>query len=400
MKHLLMGAVLFFGGTFCVAAEEATVNFSDPMFARLDADGERLLLEYAEAYPKIKGFYENLRMDADTVELYNPSEEELQARKLSLEESKVDKSRIEEKINQWRSGAVRTERQYSVRHRADGYARVDFQMNHSDGEVTISPWPLPESLVHIPTVRMTLCTPVMNYELSKSGNPSKTYFTLNAKRSTKSPHADDIGIPLVYFDHAPFCKDGVPLEEVFFQNQPLVGGKSQSVVEYVRQEEVDGTQVVKIRRSLSDPKFIHVFGEIELYKDSWGIKETYSRYQVISQDGHLGEIRWAREKCTYDSVVDGVPLLKTYHRSFGTYDPKIQKETLQQQTQYEITNLISGPPDLSEFDVAQFLPPNTKVGEVTLTSLSFVRIAAVVIGIILIVFGIYMKIKNSKYLSQ
>ena len=57
----------------------------------------------------------------------------------------------------------------------------------------------------------------------------------------------------------------------------------------------------------------------------------------------------------------------------------------------EVTNLAPGPPDLPEFDIAQFLPPNVKIGsEVTTAIFSTARIVANIFGIVLITinFGI------------
>jgi hypothetical protein len=197
----------------------------------------------------------------------------------------------------------------------------------------------------------------------------------------------------MYFDTAPFSlgtSGAVPLEKILFQRQiPKPHG-----LQYVRQRESKGEQVVEIGWSWSaEPD---VFREIRLDRASWGIKESYWRAVATSpSDPAWREIRWYREACTYNGRVDGVPLLKTYQRSEGTYDKNTQKEEVLRQMLCEITNLIPGPPDLSEFDVAQFLPPDVKIGEITPVSFTPARIAAIVIGVILLLLGIYMHIRNS-----
>ena len=391
--RLLFSFLLFWGITFHVAADEIVINFADPVFARLDTEGKKLLSEYAKVYPRIKDFYGNLRIDVDVIKDDYISEESLQVEREGLERAGLDKARVEAKINQWRSGPVRTERQHVVRHRADGYTRVDSQVNRSEMWVVhVDPSrgePLQETPDLIPSVDIALFTQTMGYALSHSGDPSQKYFSLNAKRNLKNPN-EDIEIPWMYFDSAPFCTNRTPLEEVF-QRPPLIRGVPY-VVEYVRQKEIEGEPIVEIKTSLVD--FPDVFGEVWLNRNSWGVRKTYKRSQVISQGDFFGEIRWSREDCTYGGVVDGVPLLKTYQRSFGTCDKETQEEIIAGKVEYKVTNLIPGPPDLSEFDVAQFLPPGVKIGEdISPAHFTPIRIAAIVVGLILFILGIYMKIR-------
>ena len=139
-------------------------------------------------------------------------------------------------------------------------------------------------------------------------------------------------------------------------------------------------------------------GVIRLYRDSWVVKETFGRTQVISPGKFFGAIDWIRSSCTYDGIADGVPILKTYQRYSGGYNKETQEENIEQHILCEITHIVPGPPDLSEFDVAQFLPPGVKIGEatepVTFARLSAARIAAIVVGIVMIIIGIYLKIRS------
>jgi len=385
--------VLFFGVTPCVAAGEISINFSDPMFSRLDAEGKNLLTEYAKAYPKIKDFYENMRMDVNVKNTnYTVNLESLRS---TLRSEGLGEDEIKDIVA--RSG--KTDIQYEVRYRQqDNYFRVDTKVNHIMTDYARARLPHGSPIRNfangdiVPDVGTVLLTPTTGYQFSKK-DPSKQFPSLNARRDLKKPGSeDDIGLPLIYVDTAPFCVDAMPLENIVFQCPPLIKGKPY-VVDYIRQKEVDGRPVVEIRTSRAD--LTDSFREIKLDKNSWGILEIYARSGLTLPSGER-EIQWTREICTYDGVVDGVPLLKTYHRSFGKRDKNSQEDRMISQMSCEVTHLVLGAPDLSEFDVAQFLPPGVKVGEITPARLSTARIVTIVISIILIILGIYLKIRNAR----
>ena len=394
MRSLFFLLVLFFGITFHATAGEIIINFSDPMFAKLDAEGKKLLSEYARAYPKIRGFYENMRMDMDIRNTSYRSEKDLESLTSALRSEGQNEDEIRDVIA--RSG--KADVQHEVRYRQlDGYARVDTKVERRITSSVLdklpSGSPLP-SFVHggvVQDVEVVLLTPEMSYQLSKR-DPSKQYFALNAKRNPDSPNAEDIGLPLMYVDTAPFCEDADPLEKVIFDCPPLLKGKPY-IVEYVKQMEVEGERVVMVKCSRAD--LIDSFREIRLDRNFGVVKETYSRGGVTFPDGKR-EIRWTRETCTYDGMVDGIPLLKTYQRSSGIFDQSSQEEMITRQMMCEVTNLIPGPVDLSEFDVAQFLPPNVKIRELSWSPLSPARIAGMVIGTLLFMIGIYLKIRSMR----
>jgi len=393
MRSLLFFFVLFFGVTFYVAAEEIVIDFAHPKFAKLDAEGKKLLSEYARVYPKIKNSYENIRIDVTIKVIDNLSEQSLQVLRLIGERQGLNAIELKELIER----SAQSETQYEIRHRlSDKYTRVDKKVNHP---VTPSIRDkLPSELSQqdfIQEAEVALFTPTMGYQLSKN-DPRQQYFSLNVKRDIRKPNAEDIAIAVMYFDTAPFSSDNVSLEEILFQSPPLVAGKPYPIVEYVWQKEIEGKQIVEIKLVSSryhDSNPDDIAGIIRLYMDSWVIEETYNKTQIVSPGKYYGKIGWIRTSCTYDGIVDGVPLLKTYQRSVGDYDKDTQEEKLTRQMLCEVTNLVPGPPDLSEFDVAQFLPPGVRIGEVTPAGLSTVRIVAIVIGILLVIFGIYMKIR-------
>jgi hypothetical protein len=390
MRLLVFFSMLFFGITLqVITADEIVVDFADPMFARLDAEGKRLLSEYARTYPKIKSFYENIRMDVNVGNASNPSENDLEFLRSNLRSKGLNEDEIEDVV----ARSKQMERQYEIRYRlSEKYARIDTKVYHpvvASARIDLPSGGLPRGFVS--ETGITLFTPTMGYQLSKN-DPSKQYFALNAKRDVTKPNVEDLATAVMYFDVAPFSSDYLPLENIIFQCPPLIKGKPY-VVEYVRQREIDSEPVVEIRVARTD--FTDVFREIKLDKNSWVVLDVYSRVEVPHSSGK-NEIRWDRSVCTYDGAVDGVPLLKTYQRVFGNYNKDTQAESIAGQMQCEVTKIVPGPVDLSEFDVAQFLPPDVKIGEVMPAQLSSARIATIVIGIILVIFGIYLKLQKTK----
>lgn len=372
--------VLFLGITFFVVAEEIVIDFTDPMFVQLDEEGKRLLSEYAKAYPKIKDFYKDIRIDANVENTAYLPEEGLQSMRLALGSAGFGEDEIKVQIER----AGQTKRQYELRYRqSEGYARVD----------TKTDIPVPSSsraLVGSDFVRefdVTLSTPTMGYELSKN-DPSKQFFSLNTKHNLGKAGAGDFGLPMMYFDTAPFSSNGTPLDGMVFRCPPSNKGKPY-ILEYVRQQEIDGAWIVEMRMSRND--LPNTFRKVQLDRNSWVIKSVEMSYRtgVGSENIH-----WSREMCTYDGTVDGIHLLKTYQRSFGGYDANAQGEKIVQQMHVDVTNIVPGSVDISEFDVAQFLPPDTKIGEITPVRLSTARIAAIIIGVILVILGIYLRMKR------
>ena len=394
MRRLLFLFVFFLGVTFYVAAEEVAINFSDPMFAQLDVEGKDLLAEYAKNYPKIKSFYENMRMDVDVRKTIYPSEKSLESLVLILQSEGLG----EDEINVMLKRSSQTDMRYEVRHRQpDGYGRVDMIINQFMTDYVRSKLPSGSSLHNfsdgdvVQNFVITLLTPTTGYQLSKNDS-SKQHFSLNARRSLTNSAVDDIGLPIVYFDTAPYSSNGMPLEEIVFQSPPLIKEKPY-IVNYVRQKELDGRKIVEIKTSRAD--LTDSFRRITLDRKSWGVLEVYARSGLTLSSGER-EINWTHEMCTYVENADDVPVLKTYQRSFGKYDKDFQNDRIIERIECKITQVIPGPPDLSEFDVAQFLQPGINIGEITRAQLTPGRIAAIAFGIILIILGIYLKVRSMR----
>ncbi len=390
MKYVLNFVFLsLLGLAVPLSAEEIVIDFADPMFARLDAEGKRLLSEYAKAYPKIKAFYGNLRMDASAKTARFPTEESLESLRTALKAEGLSEEEIEDVVKQ----SMQADQQFELRYRfADKYSRIDKIVNHPITPSMRKRMPAERAKDDVASeIGITLLTPEKGYQLSKN-SPQKPYFSLNAKKDLKNADAaEGLLVTLMYFDVAPFASSHTLLEDVVLRCPPLIAGKPY-VVEYVRTTEMAGEQVVELRVGRTD--LANGFRKITLDKN-WCMKEIYSR-AAISHPTGVEEIRWTRESCDYKGEVDGVSLLKTYRRSEGNYNKNTEQEIVSRKMEFEITNLVPGPVDLAEFDVKQFLPPDTTIGEIVPAKMSTVRIASLVTGLILVFLGFYLNFRNKK----
>jgi hypothetical protein len=127
---------------------------------------------------------------------------------------------------------------------------------------------------------------------------------------------------------------------------------------------------------------------ITLSQQTWGVVKTYFESEIPS-----GEKYWKATCCYYEDTKDDIPLLRGYHIDFGYFGDNGEMLVVKRD-EYEVTQLIPGPPDLSEFDVYQFLQPGVKIGEITTASFTPARIAAIVIGVILVVIGLYLRLRR------
>jgi len=176
-------SVLVFVMVCCVGViqTQLQVDFSDPIFSKLDEEGKNIIREYAQAYPKIKIFYENIKMDASVRSEYFPSEEELETMKLDMQSLGLDEDKIQGAIEKFKQ---QSDLQYEVRYRQlDGYVRVDTKASHE--------------------VNIIVFTPTTEYQLSKN-DPRSEYFSLNTRRDRNDRDTEGIGMAVLYFDTAPF----------------------------------------------------------------------------------------------------------------------------------------------------------------------------------------------------
>jgi hypothetical protein len=338
------------------------------MYSKLNEEGKKLLTEYAEVYPQIKSFYRNIRLDV-SCKYYRYTED----------------NKHEKYLPQGTPSVLDRGELYEIRYNSTSadwvFARVDSR------EI-----PSPRSDVNQDAQesirnRVTLRTPAMAYILSKN-NSKNQYYSLNLKRNYND-FAKEKGIVVLEFDTAPYASGGRLLEELFFNNTVSdiyrsIGESGGYVIDSIKGIEYDGERMVEIRSHTKDTEWI-----VRLSRDTWVVKEL--DYLTTVQSGKC----WKKRVATYRKTHEGMPLLSNYRIDNGRFNPDGKKQ-ITQQVQYEVTQLIPGAVDLSEFDVYQFLPPKAKIGEIKPAGLSCCRIAGIAIGIILILLGIYLKIRAAR----
>ena len=371
--------LLFALSVVCRGDEDIVVlhiDFNDPIFSRLDEEGKNVLREYARAHPKIKTFYRNIRMDVSKKVFRNTASKD-QFTYIPLNSPPI--------LNEERLFEVR----YNIGNGdmlGGGFARVDKQVK--------------SRLIDDPRVQrqnsqkdygrsISLITPEMGYSLSKN-NSENPYYSLNTKRS-QSKFMSSVGVEVLGFDTAPFSLGPFFMDDLFFRT-PYVffKGTPYFVVSARYIEDEQEGQMVEMVSLIEHSEFpsLPSTWTVRLLRDSWVVKDAF--VQAWSSGGKR---IWQRYQRVYEGEYEGMPLLSSCQEDFGIFDPDDGKtERLLSRVQYEVTKIVPGPVALSEFDVTQFLPPDVKIGEVTPAGLSPVRIAAIIIGIILIVLGLYFRI--------
>jgi hypothetical protein len=244
----------------------------------------------------------------------------------------------------------------------------------------------------VPARQVLLLTPTKAYGLTKQID-SAPYYSLNLRHSLDT-FLETEGIPLLYFNTAPFAERGTTLDRLLFYPPPFSErSKKNYVIDSVK-------QINEIEPS------IEIHSHIEGSVSRWIITLSTKSQSIIKTDycgaDLSGKKYWETSECVYEGEIDNVPLLKTYQMESGDFSSQDKEQRIpRHRVQYTITNLIPGPPDLSEFDVAQFLPPGVKIGEeITFARLSTARITAIVISTLLIIFGIAWKIWYALYLRN
>jgi len=358
------------------------IDFNDPIFSKLDEEGKGIIKKYAEAYSMVKDFYRNIRMDVTKKTFTNTAAEK------PFTYVPLDGPPI-----------LRSERLFTVRYNTrDGdFSRVDEQIKFSwrnQGQNARVIYPK----------RVTLLTPEKGYSLSKD-DPINRFYSLTTHRDRRL-FEQTIGFEALSFDTAPFSEGPILMEDIFFRKAPYFRGDDYFVesARYTddREEQfVELTVRMRVKNdsfddaSFADDRFCVWI--VRLSRESWVVKDTFYQDWSVS-----GKKFWQRHRCEYDGEFEGMPLLSSYYEDSGIYDAEdVQMERTVQQVRWDVTKLVPGPVDLSEFDVAQFLPPEADFGTVAPAvtptgGLSAVRIAAIVIGVVLVILGIYLKIREAR----
>jgi len=344
------------------------IDFDNPIFSRLDEGGKNVLSEYAKVYPKIKKFYGNIRMDV-TEKMYRFTADKEMSRYIPLNSPPIlEREELFEVRYNTRDGDTRD----------GGFARVDSQIKFLQEAIFSQKYPR----------QINLVTPEAGYVLSKR-NSRNPFYSLVTKRD-QDKFMRTIGVKVLEFDTAPFSVGPMQMENLFFK--PPFFAKDNYFVISARYLEDQNEQFVELVSRIDNPDrpdWPNVW-IVRLCREKWVVKDAF--YRGWTRGGPYCH----RYQYVYDGEFEGIPLLASYQRNCANYDTdESQTEELIQQIRWEVTKLIPGPPDLSEFDVVQFLPPGAKIGEITSGGFSAARIAAIVIGILLIIFGVYLRMRCS-----
>ena len=357
--------------TYVEGADTISVDFSAKMFSGLSDSEKRIIEDYAGVFPKFQHFYSNMAMSARhrvfryLEEEFSPKAKSLDTPLLMLDVERDVKYRV------------------SV---GSGVYSFDGKLHSLVKSRLLADAQLEDADQTSPSEIVTLITPSQVYGLTKH-SPERQYHAMNFRRKYDAYLKDD-GIALLYFDTAPFAETGTTLDRLLLRLPPFPPqSRDNYVIDSVRQVKEDGQMYVEFRS--------HVIGTnarwiITLSQQTWAVIKTYYENDIPG----LGKC-WKTTHCYYEGKDGDIPLLKSYQIDFGYFDEN-GKMRLAQRDLYDVTNLVPGPPALSEFDVAQFLPPGVKIGEITSATLSPARIAAIVIGVILIILGIYLKIRDAQ----
>ncbi|MDR0705569.1 MAG: hypothetical protein LBF88_11350 [Planctomycetaceae bacterium] len=102
-----------------------------------------------------------------------------------------------------------------------------------------------------------------------------------------------------------------------------------------------------------------------------------------------------KTNCEYDGVIDGVPRLKKYVTANYLLDGTLEKS----QT-FNVTEFTFGDPPLSVFDTKQFLPSTDVDRLLRNNDFSWTRGVALSIGVLLIIIGLFLKIRQNRKNSK
>ena len=368
VSTLVLGMVVYCN----VGTLGMSLKFDDPMYSMLDEESRQLLMEYVSAYPKIKDFYRNIRMDV-TLRTFRYTADEKFRRYIPLAASPL----------------LENEMSFEVRYNnvtVESYSRYDFQIKYTrpDG-------PDAHQQDYYPR-QIAIISPDSAFELTRY-NEEKQHYALNLKRKVDD-YRNNVGVLAWKFDTAPFGCDGRTMEEILFRRPSFIEKNTPCFIDSVKVVSDGGENFVEIVLRIVYSSEEVSRRTIRLERDTWLVRDIFFQNYYREQESSPPVMYWAEYSVEYDKSKEGIPLMSRYNVDTGKYNDDGSPTERLRSLQYEFTQIIPGPPDLSEFDVAQFLPPGVKIGkDISPAHFSPIRIAAIVVGLILFILGIYMKIR-------
>ncbi|MDR1385054.1 MAG: hypothetical protein LBJ67_14570 [Planctomycetaceae bacterium] len=342
MRYFIMLFLLI--GLNSFAEERRAIDFSDSMFKNLSSLQQLMLSEFQENYITLEKYYYNMRCDC--------------SEKFSLFFKQENNTLIYLPINS--EPIIAYTRLWEYRSSEGKYFRLDYNDNKIKERLTLE-----------------LATPKERYLLRKKKN--QKYYSIERKKKENIP--EELPAEFSVFPLMAFSETGLKLEYLLFQ-KPIYASicTIEDIVIHPSEDDGDLAIITMMATSKSGGDVHYKFVFLRDY--FWVLKEV-----VVTMEE---EIRTTSNQ--YQKLVKGqIPLLKSSVIETQSIDGK-KKYNIHE---YEITKIIPGSVDLSEFDVAQFLPPQAKIGEITPAYFSWFIITCILLGVLLMILGTYMKLKKT-----
>jgi hypothetical protein len=323
------------------------IDESNPMYAKLDDLQMSLLREYRDNYVKLTDFYYNATVSAS-------------------EKEYVFFNRVDGKLVFLPEGAepiAFASCDWEYRSNGCEYYRI---------EKTTGP---PEFTV--PRRVILLVSPQKFYALEKP-KPESRYYSIHLEG--RKPGENDPSIDTC-FQTLPFNDGCMQLKYLLFQ-KPHHAEKS-SIESITKRKDPNLGEVVTVEMVDTAKTGGAVRSRFVFLRDYfWVLTEV-----VVSQRSSTYTVT-----NKYKNLVKGeIPLIESSTKVRVTPDGKNKYRTVE----FKIKKIQPGPAPLSEFDVAQFLPPNTHIGIKTVV-FTVTRIILIVAGLLMLIISIYLKIKFAK----
>jgi hypothetical protein len=377
-KGKLNVTILFFAVTilayasFSVGADEKFSvggDFWQPVWTQIDFNGKRfsnlssaerkLLNEYPENYMRLRKCYDNIIMY-------------VRYEKFKLPHFLNEKSPLPDTRSKY---TPEDDVDFVFYVRSGGYCRRDV-IPHGDKT--------PSSVFII--------TPTEGYQFKKDSLKDKYSVRMYGKRKTRNDIFSDMGTRPFFM--APFARAVFLVDEHFLWVQNSLDGK----IEKVELQRESGEEIVVVHESWKwktkedkekEGSWHWVRTVYQFYRNrSWALKEIFYE-RSATENASTTEHSFRRYCCEYRGEMNGVPLLAQYTSSSGLLEPFKEKIPVTHNV-YEVTKITPGPPPLSVFDPQQFTRGEV-VGEQK--SPYVFRVLCVLLGILLVIFGIRMRRK-------
>ncbi len=330
------------------SAQEA---FSGDTFSRLSQDEKALLQEYCACILKLKAFYGNVTIEA---------REELSIRPRSKDgifAPAADADLVLARV-----------RDYTFR--ADGSGDC-YRMDGTEYD--------PSDPTKAIEAKTGLMNPDGQYVFQRNPTTGKYYLRLFAKNKDEGL----VRLSAYVFHTAPFTFLTTPLDEYILQDQPDV------MIDKVELNRDTGEELVEIARSYrQEARWSKCV--LRFYRDrSWVLKDVRFEGAIWAGDKVIEDRHSVKtQTCTYEGEHGGIPLLKSCSTECFARDVASNALKMTQRQDFEIRSVTPGPPGQTHFD-DQVILGNKKVGK--RVALSWPRAAAIVVSVLLVIMGIYLK---------